>query len=172
MSNVNRHTDWKEITPILIGVNSGVTVEMGDLMFLDSTNNLRNNGSSTATNYAYPFEYFRLSGSSLTLNKAGIKRYFLGIAMDDVDGENNNFIKKITVATKGVFNMDLKPPKTIYALEEYFGASGTTSESDLFNQKVMKVSGSSFALGYFAENKIHALKAKVVIRTVLNGVVN
>ena len=53
---------------ILLGFKAGVTGELGDMIFLDDADNLRNNGSSTATNFGYPFEYFRLSGASLALN--------------------------------------------------------------------------------------------------------
>ena len=137
---------------------------MGDLMFLDQIDNLRNDGSSTATNYAYPFEYFRLSGASITLNKAGVKDYFLGVALDDVDGINNNIINSITVATAGKFKLDLKPAKTIYN-GDMFGASGTTTASDLINQKVMKVEDSDYGLGYFSERKKHALNCEGFIKT-------
>ena len=159
--NTQRHTGWK-VHAVLTDINSGVTVELGDLMFLDSANNLRNDGNSIASNYAYPFEYFRLSGASLQLNKLGVKDYFFGVALDDVDGVNNTIIKKIDIGTAGKYEYPLKPAKTVLT-SQYFGASGTTAASNLFNQKVMKVIDSDYALGYFAERKKHALKAEVVI---------
>jgi hypothetical protein len=165
--NVDRRIQGK-FNPVLIEVNSGVTVEQGDLMFLDSADDLRNDGSSTATNYAYPFEYFRISGSSVTLNKAGVKNYFLGIAMDDVDGINNNIINKITVGTDGKWGLHLKPGKTVSILN-MFGASGTTAASNLLNQKVMKVTETTYALGYFSEKKVHALNAEGFIKTAFGG---
>ena len=161
--NVNRYVDHFA-TPIIVDVASGVTVEQGDLMFLDSVNNLRNDGSSTANNYAYPFKYHRTSGSSLTLNKASVKSYFLGVSLDDVDGINNTIIQRISIGMTGKYNYDLKPAKTVRT-SNLFGASGTTTASDLINQKVMKVDDTSLALGYFAEAKVHALTADVIITT-------
>jgi len=58
----------------------------------------------------------------------------------------------------------MKPGKTVKT-GQMFGASGTTTASDLFNQKVMKVSDTSLAIGYFAEAKVHALTADVIITT-------
>lgn len=162
MGNVNRHIEY-DPQANLIDIASGVTVEMGDLMFLDAADNLRNDGSSTANNCAYPFIYFRLAGASLTLNKAGVKDYFYGIAMDDVDGVGG-VSRKISIGTAGKWQLDLKPAKNIYP-SDMFGASGTTSASDLFNQKVLKTSETSFALGYFVEKKVHALNAEATIRT-------
>ncbi|HDZ15649.1 hypothetical protein LCGC14_0570280 [marine sediment metagenome] len=163
--NVNRYVDHEAI-PIIVGVASGVTVEQGDMMFLDKDDNLRNDGSSTADNYAYPFEYHRISGSSLTLNKASVKDYFLGVSLDDVDGVNNTIIQKVSIGTTGKYNLDMKPAKTIRT-GQMFGASGTTTASDLLNQKVMKVTDTSLALGYFAEAKVHALTADVIITSII-----
>lgn len=168
MANVQRHSISRtnlETGAILVTILAGVTVELGDLMFQDSTDNLRNDGSSTKNNFAYPFEHFRISGASLTLNRAGVNDYFLGIALDDVDGENIGVNKKISVATKGEFNVDLKPAKSV-VVGNLFGASGTTSASDLLNQKVMKVTDTDYSLGKFVENKTHALTAKVFIETI------
>ena len=138
-------------------------------MFLDSADDLRNDGDSTASNCAYPFEYFRLSGSSLTLNKEGIQDYFLGISLDDVDGIDNDVTNKITVGTAGKYDFDLKPAKTVYPTN-MFGAAGTTSASNLYNQKVMKVTDKDYALGYFTERKKHALTAEAVIRPNITGI--
>lgn len=162
MSNVNRHIEGNP-NAILVSVASGVTVELGDLMFHDVDDDLRCNGSSTATKATYPFEYFRLSGSSLTLNKEGVKDYFLGIALDDVDGINNGVTNTISVGTMGKYELDLKPAKTVYPIN-MFGATGTTSASNLYNQKVMKVTDSDYALGYFNERKKHAITAEGRIR--------
>ena len=162
MGNVARHIE-NDPQPYLVDIASGVTVELGDLMFLDSADNLRNDGSSSTNNCAYPFEYFRLSGASLTLNKAGVQDYFIGIAMDDVDGVGG-VSRKISIGTGGKWMVDLKPGKTVYPLN-MFGAAGTTTASDLYNQKVMKTTETGYALGYFVEKKVHALNAEVVIRT-------
>jgi len=168
LANVNRYVGGRgEYTTVLIAVPSAVTVELGDLMFLDNADNLRNNGSSSQTNVGYPFEHLRISGSSLALNKAAAKTRFLGVAMDDKDGVSGGVTQNITVATSGKFNMDLKPAKSV-RLNHQFGASGTTAASDLYNQKVMVVSATSYVLGIFAEAKIHARDADVFIHTIFN----
>lgn len=169
MANVNRWVRGSK-NAVAITVLSAVTVELGDLMFVDDADNLRNDGSSTANNYGYPFEHFRTSGASVDVNKKTVKSHFLGIAMDDKDGISDGVNQLITVATVGIFNFDLKPPKSV-RLGYYFGASGTTSASNLLNQKVMKTDDSDYALGYFAETKAHALNADVVIRTAFGGLI-
>ena len=154
---------------VLINVASGVTVEIGDLMFLDNSDNLRNNGSSTKDNLAYPLSYLRISGASLELNKAEVKSRFLGVSLEDKYYEDiPKGEYKISVATTGKFNFDLKPGATVYN-NSYFGPSGTTTGSDMFNQKVAKVTNSDLALGYFAEYKVNANSADVWIRTAFSG---
>ena len=165
--NVNRWVEGRR-DQILIIVVSGVTVEIGDLMFLDNSDDLRNNGSSTKDNYAYPFSYLRISGASLALNKKQIKDRFLGVAMNDKDGVSGGANMNIPVATNGKFNFDLKPANTV-KIGNYFGPSGTTTGSDILNQKVAKVSDSDLALGYFAEYKVHANSADAWIRTAFSS---
>ncbi len=149
---------------IIVTVDSGVTVTRGDLMFLDNTDNLRNDGDSTATDYAYPFSYHRISGASLALNKASVKDYFLGVAFSDFDGVNNTLKNNCSIATIGRYVYDLKPAKTV-GITDYWGASGTTAASDLSNTLIMKVSDTALALGYFKEVRTHALSAEIDLRT-------
>ena len=164
MANVNRYVEgYKEV--VLVNVPSGVTVEIGDIMFLDNADNLRNNGSSSASNMAYPISYLRISGASLELNKAEVKERFLGIALDDKYYEDipaGNY--KLSIATGGKFNFELKPGGSVDN-GSYFGPSGTTTGSDMFNQKVAKTTNSALALGYFAEYKVNANSADLWIRT-------
>jgi len=139
------------------------------LMFLDNNDNLRDNGSSTKDNYAYPFSYLRISGASLELNKSEVKERFLGVSLEDKyyeDIPTGEF--KISVATTGKFNFDLKPGASI-SNGDYFGPSGTTTGSDMFNQKIAKSTNSLLSLGYFAEYKINANSADVWIRTAFSG---
>lgn len=163
MANVNRYVEGEK-SIVLETVKGGVTVELGDLMFHNVTDGLRNNGGSTADYSAYPFEYLRVSGASLELNKEAAQSRFLGVAMNDKDGITGSADMRIAIATAGRFNFDLKPGSTVYA-GNMFGASGTTSASNLYNQKVMKTEDTSKALGRFAEHKIHALNADVWIMT-------
>jgi len=163
LANVNRYIGGKRDS-LLITVNASVTVQIGDLMFLDKIDNLRNNGSSTADSTAYPIEHLRISGASLEANKVALKSYFLGVAMDDKDGISNGADLNIPIATSGIFEYDLKPGRTV-EIGEYFAASGTTVSSNMFNQKVMKTSDETKAIGYFSERKLHANTAEGFIRT-------
>lgn len=167
MANVNRYISG-ERDEILVLVNSSVTVEVGDLMFLDKANNLRNDGSSNADFTAYPVEYFRTSGASVELNKQTLKTYFLGVALDDKDGISNGEDVNLTVATAGKFEYDLKPGRSV-DVGNMFSASGTTSASNLINQKIMKTSDTNKALGFFAESKTHANSAEVLIKSSVFG---
>lgn len=146
----------------LVAVQGGVTVSIGDLMFLDNSNNLRNNGSSTADYHAYPVACLR-SGTSIETNKNELKERFLGVALDDKDGVANSPEINISIASSGKFIFDLKPNKTV-DIGKYFGPSGTTSNSDIFNQKVMLTTDVTQALGFFAERKVHAQKAELTLR--------
>lgn len=167
MANVQRYVSGKRDV-LLINVLSAVTVQTGDLMFIDKVDDLRVNGSSTANNYGYPAEYLRTSGSSLETNKETMKTYFLGVAMDYKDGISGGVDLNIPVATGGKFNFDLKPGRTVYT-GDMFGASGSSTASDLFNQKIMKTTDSDKALGYFAEYKVNALNADIFIKTVYSA---
>lgn len=171
MANVQRliRTETHEVKTILLGFASGTTVELGDMIFIDSADNLRNNGDSEATNLGYPFENFRLSGASLALNKKGVKNYFIGIALDDKDGRTGGSNQNLTVATKGKFFMGLKPNKTVQ-IGQMYGASGTTLASNLANQKVMKITDEDFALGYFSERKLYAQSALINIQNLHNKI--
>jgi len=164
VADVQRYVKWSKNT-IITPVQSGVTVEIGDLMFLDKEDDLRNDGSSTANNCAYPLEYLRISGASLELNKRQVKNYFLGVALNSKEGIGDiTEITNISIATAGVFNFDMKPAKTVY-IGEYVAPSGTTSGSDMYNQKVMKSTEVLDAIGFFAERKSYARTADVVLKT-------
>ncbi len=128
MANVQRYIEGSRNT-LLINVLSAVTVQTGDLMFIDKINNLRVNGSSTANNYGYPAEYLRTSGSSLEINKETFKTYFLGVALDYKDGIEGGVDLNIPVATSGKFNFDLKPARSIFT-GDMFGVSGTSIDDE------------------------------------------
>ena len=167
MANVQRYVDGRRLI-VPINVLSAVTVELGDLMFQDDEDDLRNDGDSTANNYGYPIEYFRISGSSVELNRRELKDHFIGVAMDDKDGIDDGSDRNISVATSGKFNFDLKPGKTV-RLSQMFEASGTTAASNMLNQKIAQTTNVDSALGYFAESKSHARSADVFIRTKFRG---
>lgn len=163
-NNVNRWVEGHR-NAILIEVSSGVTVRVGDLMFQDNADDLRSNGSSTENNFAYPISYLRIGGTSLELNKDQVKVRFLGVALDDHDGIQSGAANvNLSVATNGKFVFPLKPPKTV-SPNDFFGPSGTTVDSDMFDQKIAVTSSITRALGYVAERKVHAQQVEVFIRT-------
>ena len=168
MSNVYRYIEGAR-TCIPITIASGVTVEIGDLMFIDNEDNLRINGSSTANNCAYPLEYLRISGASLELNKREVKERFIGVSMDYHSGiTNEDTTRTISVAISGKFNFHLKPAKTVYP-GSYVGVTGTSSGSNIINQKVMRTDDSLIRIGTFAEYKKQALNADLEIQSFLRG---
>ena len=152
--------------PTLVNVQGGVTVEVGDFLFLDSSINLRNNGDSTASMYAYPIEYFR-PATAIDEKRVQVVNYFIGVAISDKYGQTGANNKNVTVATEGVFEFPLKPGRTIYP-GDYASAAGTTAASDLFNQYVRRTTDVSYALGVFVERKISAARAYVSINSILN----
>ena len=167
MANVQRYVEGKR-SVILVNTPSAVTVEVGDLMFLNNANNLQSDGSSTADNYAYPISYLRVSGGSLELNKRQVKDRFIGVSMDYKPGiGNSSWDKKMSIAISGKFNFDLKPVKTVYPGFSV-GLSGTSSGSNMLNQKVMKTTDDSITIGTFSEQKIHAQSAELEIRSFLD----
>jgi hypothetical protein len=162
--NVNRYiTGEKNV--VLVNVPSAVTVAIGDLIFLDNIDGLRNDGSSTANFYGYPIEYLRTSGASLELNKVALKDSLLGVALDDKYGISGSNDRTMSIATRGIFEFDLKPTGTV-KLGNYFSATGTTTASDLINQMIRKTSNISKALGLFYEYKPYAKKAYIKINTI------
>lgn len=165
MANVNRY--WGgETNKILVPVLSGVTVEVGDLLFYDDIDGLRKNGNSVATFKAFPMQYMRTSGASLEANKHFIEGRFLGVAMDNKAGDNSGVTKDLSIATTGIFNFELRPARTVY-FGYYAGPSGTTTGSNIDNQKVAITTNAPHSYGYFVERKVHALSARVSIMTKL-----
>jgi len=162
-NDISRWVD-QDRNAILVNVLAGTTVSEGDLMFVDNATNLRNDGSSEATYSAFPISYLRISGSSLELNRAEVKDVFLGVALEGKYGVSNGVSRTVSIATTGVFKYDLKPARTVHNYE-MFGPSGTTTASNMFDQKIAKTTNSNAALGYFAEYKVHALTAEVFIRS-------
>ena len=164
MADVNR---WDHGDKNCIGVTvlSGTTVEMGDLMFLDDTDGLREEGSSTADYTAYPVEHLRPT-ATLSSNKGYIETRFLGVAMEGKDGGVNQPEKLIAIARSGIFEFDMKPARTV-KVGYYAGPSGTTSASNFFNQKVMveEEANKTHCYGHFVEYKTHAQSALVMIKT-------
>lgn len=164
MSNINRWIEGHK-NAILVTVASGVTVEIGDLMFLNNADNLLNDGSSIADYFAYPISYLRTSGASLELNKAEVKERFLGVALDDNYEDDIPITEcKVPVAKSGKFEFDLKPGATVH-VGDAFGPSGTTTASDMYNQKIAKTTTTALTLGYFAEYKVNANSAEVWLKT-------
>lgn len=163
MANVNRWIEGERNT-VLVGVVSGVTVEMGDLMFLDDADSLRDTGTSTVNYLAYPIAYLRGSGVSLITSKENLKSHFLGVAVSDKDSITGGTEVLVSVAKSGKFKFGLKPNKTVH-IGEMFSAAGTTVDSIMFNQLIAKTTNSTMALGYITQRKLHAQSVEVFIRS-------
>jgi len=161
--NVNRYVSGEK-NQVKVTFGSGTTVNVGDLIFYDNADSLRLNGTSTKSNTGFPLEKLRAAGTSLEYNKTLVKSRLLGVALDDKDGGPSCPTKEISVATSGVFEFDMKPARTV-KIGYKASPSGTSENSNMFNQKVMVTQFTNRAIGYFVENKTHALKAKVQIQT-------
>lgn len=148
MSDVNRHVKWP-YWPVVVEVRGSTVIEKGDLLFLDRRDNLRNRGSSTANQTAYPFA--KLSGPSKTLanNQYLAAYHFLGVAVYD---SKTGVTEKLAVGITGHFRFPLKSPKT-YKLSSVVMPAG--SGITLYNQKaIMWASGATYALGYATKGKV------------------
>ncbi len=151
---------------------SSVTVCIGDFMFINDTDDLLANGDSVLDNLGYPISYLRVSGGSLELNKRQVKQRFLGVALDYKDGVGvSGHTKLIAVGTDGKYDLDLRPAKTV-KLTDFFGPSGTSSGSNMFNQKVMQLESGNTesAFGYFVERKQSARTAEGFIYSIFNPI--
>lgn len=148
---------------ILVPIQSGTTVEMGDFVFIDDIDGLRDNGTSTATGTGFPVSYLRPT-ETLATNKGYIEGRFLGIAMEGKDGQTNGVTRNLSIATKGIFDFTMKPARTVN-VGYYAGPAGTTTGSNILNQSVEITTTASHSYGYFAERKVHALSALVYIKT-------
>jgi hypothetical protein len=170
MANVNRYISGRSSPKNIHGYvsKSGTTIEMGDLMFLDDTDGLRDGGNSTADYSCYPLSWLRPSGTTLEAKKTLVQNHFLGVAMDDKDGNSQSCEQLIAVATSGMFEFDMKPAKTLQ-VGYMLSPAGTTSSSNLFNQKVMHTTTATKAIGYVVKKQTHALKCEMIIRPAYSG---
>jgi hypothetical protein len=102
---------------IVAPVQSNTVIEVGDFLFLDSVDNLRNDDSSTASHKAYPFDSLdAAAGHAGAATDAS--DYFLGISLEahDADSHDDN----ILVGTDGDWKMDLTSTTSVkvgYSIE-------------------------------------------------------
>jgi len=111
-------------------VYGNIEIDKGDLLFLDQEDDIRNNGSSTASRYVYPFS--KISGSTGTLasNKTLAKDNFIGVAAWHSD---SGVTESIAIYVSGLFNFGLKNARrTKVGYHVVPVGSGTT----LYSQKV------------------------------------
>jgi len=143
MGSRNRHKDW-DANLIQVNVRGSTTVEKGDLLILDQSDNLRNVGSSTANRTAYPFSFVNGTTQTITSNKLLAYQNFLGVAMDESE---EGVTGPITVATAGLFVFPLRWGKKVNVGDVVMPCgSGTTR---LYNQTIeLWQSGSTYPLGY------------------------
>lgn len=115
---------------VMVPIHGKTQVYKGDLLFLDRVDGLRDKGTSTADNYAYPFN--QLSGTTQTLasNIVLAATNFVGIAAWHSD---SGITEELFVYIDHDFSFNLKNLKSVRPLYRVIPAgSGTT----LFNQKV------------------------------------
>lgn len=145
MANVDRHVWWDK-KPVQIQVRGSTVIEKGDLLFVDRIDGLRNNGSSSANNSAYPFGKVGGTTKTLASNQQLAAAHFLGMAMEQ---SFSGITEQLTVATAGHLKYPLRYGKTFKAGEVVMPQGSGTS---LYSQKIaLWESGSTYALGRTAE---------------------
>ena len=134
---------WRNSFPTSFGeVNGNIEIDKGDLVILDKIDDLRNQGSSTASWKLFPFS--KVSGSTISLasNRTLAKTNFFGVAAWHSD---SGVTENIAVYTSGFFKYPLKNSRSIKTGGFFIPAgSGTT----LYSQKIAFVnSGSTDRIG-------------------------
>ena len=142
-------------------VHGNITINKGDLIFLDQVDGLRGRGTSIADNYVYPFE--KVSGTTLSLssNRSLAHQNFLGVA---AHWSRSGVTEPLAVNIKGLFKYPLKNARKA-RVGYYVTPSG--SGVTLHNQYISTSSSSTNAIGICAT---HADFASAVEMVMLNKV--
>ena len=127
MSNSMR---WRygETNPVMLPVQAGVVVKIGDLVYLDS-------------GQAYPASNLPDQGS-LPANQQAFHDTFVGVAMQCTSGTTTETIR---IATSGVFEFASAP--ATYELGDLIGTTEDSAGTQLESQTVAGVTVENFALG-------------------------
>ncbi|RLC65115.1 MAG: hypothetical protein DRI01_01960 [Chloroflexi bacterium] len=147
---------------IVVPVQPNTEIEVGDFVFLDAVDNLRNNDSSTASHKAYPFDSLDAAAGHAAA-AVDASDYFLGIALEahDSDSVDDN----ILVGTDGDWVMDLDTTTSVkvgYSIEPY-SASGV----EVYDQKCKAVPIGSQAnpLGWCIKEEDNATEVQFRMRS-------
>lgn len=127
MSNTMR---WRygETNPVMLPVQAGFRVEIGDLVYLDS-GNLKPASSLT-------------DQGSLTANQQAFHGKFVGVAMQCTTGATAETVR---VATSGVFEFTSAP--AAYGVGDLIGSSEDAGGTQLEPQLVEVVAAENLAIG-------------------------
>jgi hypothetical protein len=128
MSNASRYR-YGETNPIIAAVQTGVAVDIGDLLVWDP-----DHGAVPVATQA--------DLGDLPSNQNQFGQTFLGVALESCPAGSD---KPIRVATTGVFELDSTSDQ--YALGELLGGCGNGVDGHLENQKVASVSNYPSAIG-------------------------
>ena len=158
MADVNRHVKWPEWA-MAVEVRGSTVIEMGDLLFLDRADGLRNNGTSTATQTAYPFATAGGTTKTLVSNQNLAADNFVGVALYD---SKSGDTESLAVATSGHFRFPLRSARTFRTNQVVMPAGSGTS---LDNQKIsIWASGSTYPLGYATRGKTRGGSVTFLLR--------
>jgi len=149
---------------MLVKIHGNITVNAGDLMFLDRTNGGRGAGVA-ADYYGYPFNY-ALNATTITMGIASILyNHFAGVAMD---GSISGTTEDISVATNGVFRYPVYRDGAVTIGALVSAVSSLTSGTGVSPQTVFMSAtapGSTAYLGYCVKTQSGASYVDFQIRT-------
>ncbi|MFH1623573.1 MAG: hypothetical protein ABID54_00265 [Pseudomonadota bacterium] len=147
---------------VAVEARGSTEIEKGDLIFLDRMDGLRNNGTSTANNSAYPFSMIGGATKTLASNQKLAADNFLGVASGSSDSGTT---ENIAVATSGYFKFPLRSPKTYKVGQVAMPAGSGTS---LYSQKVVLwESGSTYPLGYARRDVVRGASITFLLRSII-----
>ena len=151
MSN-NMRWRYGETNPVVLPTQSGVTIEIGDLIYLDAGN------AKPAVNQADQL--------TLAANRELLHDNFVGVAMQASNGDTAGSIR---VATSGVFEFPCS--QAIYQVGDLLGVTEDGTGTQLQNQEVAAVATENLAIGRCAKQVSPAADSVLVdiVSTVMRG---
>ena len=154
MSNKMR---WRygDTNPVMAAVDSAVTIEIGDLLFLN-------------TDDARPASY-QADQESEAANQTLVAEKFLGVAMQQSRAGD---MAPIRVATTGVFEFDCA--SSTFEIGDLIGISENSSGNGLLDQTITSVASADLAIGRVARREPNSSATVLVdIRsTIMTGGIN
>jgi len=151
MSNSNFRWRWGETNPVLANVNSVTVVEIGDLVWLNTTTKKAEPAASS------------VFGAALDVAQTTLAAKFLGVAMQASPAGSD---APIRVATSGTFQF--RKTGADVTLGSILGVDKNASESVLENQTLVPVSTAAKAIGRVAH--VHNVEAGTVFVAIQSAV--